>query len=274
MPDRKVMVIHGRNNESRIAIFTFLRAIGLDPIEWAHAMHSTGDPAAYIGEILNRAFEEAKAVVVLLTGDDEARLKKELQKHNDPRYEKEFWPQARPNVLFEAGMAFALHPRRTVIVQLGEVKPFSDIAGRHVLHLDDSLAARQELGVRLQQAGCRVNMLGSDWHTTPESFSRSRTANIARDKFSPDKIQDEQEGMRAIREKEEVNILSNMPDDRYATSDRLAKTAMIEEGRCIDLLERLVHKGLAERYAVNDATVYKLSKKGREYKGRAQVTGD
>ena len=39
---REVFVVHGRNNEARDALFTFLRSIGLDPLEWTKAVHATG----------------------------------------------------------------------------------------------------------------------------------------------------------------------------------------------------------------------------------------
>src|SRR6185369_8896119 len=47
-------------------------------------------------------FAKAAAVVVLLTADDEARLKKEFRKSSDAAFEKTLTGQARPNVLFEA----------------------------------------------------------------------------------------------------------------------------------------------------------------------------
>lgn len=80
----------------------------------------------------------AQAVLVIFTGDDMAMLANSLQREDDPEYEKSLTPQARPNVLFEAGMAFGVHSERTILVQIGEVRPFSDIAGRHVIRLDDS----------------------------------------------------------------------------------------------------------------------------------------
>ena len=62
-------------------------------------------------------------------------------------------------------MAFGIHPDRTVLVQVGHVKPFSDIAGRHVVVLDDSPQRRTELAQRLETAGCHVNLSGRDWLT-------------------------------------------------------------------------------------------------------------
>ncbi len=62
---RRVFVIHGRNERARRGLFEFLRAIGLDPIEWSEAGRMTGKGSPYIGEILDAAFGNAQAVVVL-----------------------------------------------------------------------------------------------------------------------------------------------------------------------------------------------------------------
>jgi hypothetical protein len=72
--------------------------------------------------------------------------------------------QPRPNVLFEAGMALARDEDRTIIVELGQIKSFSDIHGRHVVRLDNSTSKRQDLAHRLRTAGCAVNLDGTDWH--------------------------------------------------------------------------------------------------------------
>lgn len=162
---RKVFVVHGRNDSARAALFSFLRAIGLEPIEFSQAIKLTKKTSPYIGEILKKAFEHAQAIVVLLTGDDEVRLKKEFQKPEDPPDEKNLSLQARPNVLFEAGMAFGKHPRRTVLVEIGTVKPFSDVSGLHKLKLNNSTKRRQELADRLKIAKCSVDLSGTDWHT-------------------------------------------------------------------------------------------------------------
>jgi len=103
--------------------------------------------------------------VVLLTPDDEARLRPALQNPDDPANELNFTPQARPNVLFEAGMALAYHPDRTVLVEIGHIRPFSDVAGRHSIRLDNSMEKRQDLAMRLRNAGCSVNIDGVRWHT-------------------------------------------------------------------------------------------------------------
>jgi predicted nucleotide-binding protein len=160
---KKVFVVHGRDRDLRNSMFRFLRALKLEPIEWSQAVKATKKGAPYIGEVLDRAFREASAVVVLLTPDDQARLKKSLAKHSDPEWETTLTGQARPNVLFEAGMAFGRHEDSTILVQVGALRNFSDIGGRHVIRLHDGAEARQELADRLDTAGCAIDTTGSDW---------------------------------------------------------------------------------------------------------------
>lgn len=162
---RKVFVVHGRNLEARTSLFQFLRSIGLKPLEWSQAIKETGKGSPFIGEILDVAFSKAQAVVILLTPDDEARLREPFWGVSEPTHETELTGQARPNVLFEAGMAMGRNPNRTVIVELGNLRPFSDIAGRHTIRLSNKVAARQELAQRLGTAGCPVDLTGLDWHT-------------------------------------------------------------------------------------------------------------
>lgn len=165
---KQVFVIHGRDERRRKAMFDFLRSIGLQPIEWSQARSMTGSANPYIGQILAAAFGRAQAVVALLTGDDEARLRLDLAP--DGKAEP-LTPQARPNVLFEAGMAMGSHEDRTVFVEIGHLRAFSDIAGRHTVRLMDpsdfpaAMTARQEIAARLKDAGCDVDLSGTDWHT-------------------------------------------------------------------------------------------------------------
>lgn len=160
----KVFVVHGRNYAIQQAMFTFLRSIGLQPIEWIEAIKLTGKGSPHISEILDAAFDSAHAIVVLLTPDDEARLRLEYQSNSDPNHEKDLTGQARANVIFEAGMALGRDEKRTILVEFGNLRPFSDIAGRHTIRFDNSTEKRQELAMRLQTAGCNVNLDGTDWH--------------------------------------------------------------------------------------------------------------
>lgn len=168
MDPRRVFVVHGRNLRARNAMFAFLRSLSLSPVEWNEASLATGKPSPYVGDILDVAFSQAAAVLVLMTPDDRASLKEEYHGSHEPAHEIEPTGQARPNVLFEAGMAMGRDPDRTILVELGVVRPFSDIAGRHIIRMNDSTSRRQELAQRLLSAGCAVSMTGVDWHTVGE----------------------------------------------------------------------------------------------------------
>lgn len=163
---RKVFVVHGRNEALRKSMFDFLRAIGLTPLEWPQAVEATGHGTPYTGQILDNAFAIVQAVVVLMSPDDEVRLSKEFQLESDPDFEKTLTGQARPNVLFEAGMAMGRDASRTILVEIGHLRPFSDVVGRHVLRMNNSPKRRQELADRLRTAGCAVDLSGTDWHET------------------------------------------------------------------------------------------------------------
>lgn len=170
-----VFVVHGRDKAARDAVFAFLRSVGLSPLEWTQAVKLTRKGSPYVGEVLDAAFQQAAAIIVLLTPDDEARLRAEFVQPSDPKHEREFTGQARPNVLFEAGMAFGRNPNSTVLVQLGETRPFSDVGGRHVLYLNNSGASRKEFVTKLENAGCNVDTSGSDWLTEGEFGPRATT---------------------------------------------------------------------------------------------------
>ena len=177
---REVFVVHGRNYGARDALFDFLTAIDLHPLEWSEVVQLTGKTMPYIGEILDTAFSNAHAIVVLMTPDDEAKLIDTLQSEKDLPFENSLTGQARPNVLFEAGMAMGRHPERTIIVELGELRPFSDVAGLHVIRLNNTSQRRQELAQRLKTARCPVNLDGIRWHTAGD-FDRAIAATNSGD---------------------------------------------------------------------------------------------
>lgn len=178
MNPKNVFVVHGRNESLRRSLFSFLRALGLNPLEWETVVATTKKGAPYIGEILDAAFKEAGAVVVLLTPDDEGRLRQEFVSGSDGPEEREVTGQARGNVLFEAGMAFGHHANKTILVQIGKIRPFSDIGGRHVIHLSNDFTARQKLLNRLRTVGCNVDFGGTDWHSEGDFSAPAHTEEI------------------------------------------------------------------------------------------------
>jgi predicted nucleotide-binding protein len=159
----RVFVVHGRNIKAKKALFAFLRSLCLIPMEWSQAVAATGKASPYIGEVLDTAFSIAQATVVLLTPDDEARLREPFVSTADPPYEKELTGQPRQNVLFEAGMSIGYKQDRTILLELGNLRHFSDILGRHTIRIDNSAEKRNELALRLATAGCKVDRTGTDW---------------------------------------------------------------------------------------------------------------
>lgn len=172
---KRIFVVHGRDVRLRNSLFTFLRSLGLEPLDWTALVEATGNPSPQITEILKVGFKIAHSAVVLLSPDDEARLREEFRTPDDPEYEIKLSPQPRPNVLFEAGMAIASFPDRTVLVQAGWSRPFSDIAGMHMVKIDNSVERRRDLANRLRMAGCEVSDLNMsiDWQTVGD-FSPKR----------------------------------------------------------------------------------------------------
>lgn len=160
---RGVFLIAGRDNKAIDAIKAFLRALSLRVVEWEHAVAKTGLPSPYVGEVVEAGLRLADVALVLLTPDDIVHLRDDLLRDDDAQIEREDAGQARPNVHYEAGFADAIGRSRTVIVEMGSVKPFSDAAGRHVVRYDGSAAKRNALAERLRVAGANPDTSGSDW---------------------------------------------------------------------------------------------------------------
>jgi hypothetical protein len=75
-------------------------------------------------------------------------------------------------------MAFGRNPDRTLLVEAGRMKAFSDVAGRHVVRLVNSPESRQDVAERLRTAGCAVSTSGRDW-LQQGNFSVGRGENQA-----------------------------------------------------------------------------------------------
>jgi predicted nucleotide-binding protein len=163
---RNVFVVHGRDDEVRRAMFGLLRSLDLRPMEWERLVRATGGTLPFLGEVIEKAPAEAQAALVLLTPDDVVRLHPDLHGPREHEYELRDAGQPRPNVLIELGMVLMAYPERTIIVEIGAVKPIADIAGRNVIKFDGSDVALGKIAQRLRLAGCAVDEDGSDWRET------------------------------------------------------------------------------------------------------------
>lgn len=151
MQTKKVFIVEGRNDNINRSMFDFLCSLGLEPIEWEQARNATGQATPFIGDILDCAFKMAQAIVVLLTPDEETVLCESLRTEDGDEAQR-FQP--RPNVIFEAGIAMAINPHRTILVSFGDAYVWTDISGRHLIKMDNTFEKRQALCSRLRTAGC------------------------------------------------------------------------------------------------------------------------
>ncbi|MEU9639413.1 nucleotide-binding protein [Streptomyces tendae] len=163
---RSVFVVHGRDDQVRREMYELLRRLDLRPKEWEDLVRATGQASPFLGDVVAAAPAQAQAALVLLTPDDVVTLHPELRGHNEPDYETRPVCQPRPNVLIELGMVLMAYPERTLIVEVGGVRPIADIAGRNVIRFDGSDTALGKVVERLKLAGCTVNDTGSDWRQT------------------------------------------------------------------------------------------------------------
>ncbi|MCE9583737.1 MAG: nucleotide-binding protein [Planctomycetes bacterium] len=160
---QEVFLVHGRNKDAVEQMCVFLTSLGLKIIEWPQAVLLTRKPSPYIGDVLDAAMARAQAIVVLLTGDDEAVLRDGLREQNDGPTETEPQAQPRMNVIFEAGLAQGRYHDQTLLIQLGKVKLLSDIFGQHIPRVTGDVEWRKDVLERLKQAGCAVDDTGARW---------------------------------------------------------------------------------------------------------------
>ncbi|GLW94784.1 TIR domain-containing protein [Actinokineospora globicatena] len=178
-PGNKVFLVHGRDSAVAMAMKQFLRSLGLAIVEREHIVNHLGTPNPYVGDIVREGFEIADAVVVLFTPDEVVSLRPDLVSDSDSELERAPQAQSCPDVYYEAGIADTVDRRRTVLVEVGRVKPFGDAAGRHVVRFDGTPSKRATLAGRLKTAGLPINTSGQDWLTDGDFEPRLRVIHEA-----------------------------------------------------------------------------------------------
>jgi predicted nucleotide-binding protein len=172
--DNSIFVVHGRDTKLNDDIFGFLLAIGLNPKEWSQAIKDAKGANPNVGQVINNAMKQARGVLVMFSPDEDAKLKSKFCGLKDKkRGLDKLDGQARPNVLFEAGLALGAHPDKTLLVQVGDTREISDIGGMHLIHLGDDAASRKELAQRLAtKLKFKVNTTGTLWLSNAFKFHR------------------------------------------------------------------------------------------------------
>lgn len=159
-----VFVIHGRDSRAVNSMKQLLRAVSLTPVEWEEAVSWTNKASPPLLDVIKTALERVQAAVVLFTPDEVAQLKEEFWDPGDTEADHKGF-QPRQNVLIEAGMALALFPDRTLLVQIGKIRMPSDITGLNYLKFDGQPKSRTALINRLENAGCKPRTKGGDYLT-------------------------------------------------------------------------------------------------------------
>jgi predicted nucleotide-binding protein len=135
-------------------------------MEWEALVDGTGSTSPFLADTIATALRHVQAALVLLTPDDVVSLHPALLGTAEAAYETMPAGQPRPNVLIELGMARAILPKSTIIVQIGYIRPIADLAGLNLIKFDGTNAALGRIVERLKMAGCAVDDRGSDWRRT------------------------------------------------------------------------------------------------------------
>lgn len=173
-PAKRVFVVHGRDRNAWNELKQFLEALGLAAYDYDDQLAVSETGAPFVRDIVNAGLKKAKTIIVLFTPEERATLSTKLHLATDKYHPADVERyQARPNVIFEAGMAFAINPKQTVLLALGpEVQLFSDAGGVHVHRMTtDSEDFRRMLANVLRNTGCEIDT-NSNAYLTAGNFGK------------------------------------------------------------------------------------------------------
>jgi predicted nucleotide-binding protein len=131
---KRVFMIHGRDEDARDVLADFVRSLGLEPLLFEHVRASLGGNP-FIYNVVRAGIREANAVIALFTPDEHAAF---YDRNGALNIGEQRW-QARQNVIFEAGVAYGISQKKTILVSLGsDVRLFSDVEGKYIIPLGAS----------------------------------------------------------------------------------------------------------------------------------------
>jgi hypothetical protein len=185
---KKVFVIHGHDKRAHGELVKLLDALGLEELSFESVANEMG-PSPFVRDIVIEGIKRADAVVALFTPDEQAALYD--PETGDSRAAREGgsrW-QARPNVIFEAGIAFGgLADREPIVAVLGDdVRLFSDLGGVHFVQLSGP-RGKANLKARLESLLGPLTPTLTDWDSSPQAGDFAAVARRRWDYF--DEIQD------------------------------------------------------------------------------------
>jgi predicted nucleotide-binding protein len=140
-----VFLVHGRDRRRHEVVLTVTRIWGSEPI----VLEDSGGYGGTIIENFERETSEVAYAIVLLTGDDEGRLRGEM----------ELKSRARQNVIFELGYFFGKLGRKRVAVLIeSKIERPTDIDGLRYIALDDRNGWKIDLAKAMREAGLEVDL--------------------------------------------------------------------------------------------------------------------
>src|SRR5262245_3286055 len=83
--NNSIFVVHGRDIQLNTDMFAFLRAIGLNPLEWSQAIRGARGANPHVDEVIYGAMEKVQGVLVMFSPDEEARLKSKFASPSDKK---------------------------------------------------------------------------------------------------------------------------------------------------------------------------------------------
>jgi hypothetical protein len=170
---RRVFVIYGRDTEAHGELVKFIRAVGLEELAFESVANELG-PSPFIAEVVLHGLRQADAVIALFTPDEHAGLYEPTTGASMADQEGGSRWQARPNVLFEAGVAYGKADKEPILAVLGaDVRLFSDLAGKHLVQLASS-DAKRNLFQRLTKLVGSLEPTIPDWETSSASGDFAR----------------------------------------------------------------------------------------------------
>jgi hypothetical protein len=132
----------------RRELFAFLRMLKLSPLSWHEEIHTLHKflPQAQVQEMLRGA----QAIVILITEDDEAELATSEFQFAQPE------PSLSPTQLLNLAGEQARHSGRMILLGMGQVRDRWAEADSPLILLNNKMAPRWQLMLRLEDAGCLV----------------------------------------------------------------------------------------------------------------------
>ncbi len=167
-PAKQIFIIHGHDAPALDTLIRFIKSLGLKHLAFEKVADDLDDANPFIADVVRAGIERADAVLALFTPDEQAALYSS-ESRNLPGRDKTRW-QARPNVIFEAGVALGIAEKKTILVTLGSnIGLFSDISGMHFIDLTTP-NAKERLRRRLSRVLGTTLKPNRSWRKTSNEF--------------------------------------------------------------------------------------------------------